>query len=269
MTRPMSSRYKLITSKPYLLVEKTVWFDHISMNVDIEITNLDYAPRGHAQILNNLNAVFAKGSFVALLGENGAGKTTLLDMIMGFKAPSAGELRVRGELPICDQWQQRQSIVYLSEKMDIPGDWTVRQYLQFNKYFYNHYSENLEQELIQEFRVNESSRLGSMSAGEVRRVQIVGALATEPSLIVVDEITAVLDIVGRRRFMARLYEQNQKRGCTVILATNILEELERYISDVLIMKNGKISVFEKLEDFLKNQEKSNFVQLVANHLEAT
>lgn len=238
------------------------------MNIDIEIKNLDYSPIGHSKILNNLNACFEQGSFVALLGENGAGKTTLLDMIMGFKKPSSGELRVRGELPARDPWQQRQSIVYLSEKMDIPGDWTVRQYLQFNRYFYNHYSDNLEQELIQEFRVSENSRLGSMSAGEVRRVQIVGALATEPSLIVVDEITAVLDIVGRRRFMARLYEQNKKRGCTIILATNILEELERYISNVLIMKDGKISVFEKIEDFLKNQEKSNFVQLVANQLEA-
>lgn len=268
MTRPLSGQFKVFTFSSYLLVQKTFWFDHVSMNVDIEIKNLDYTPRGHAKILNNLNAVFSQGSFVALLGENGAGKTTLLDMIMGFKVPSAGELRVRGELPMSDPWLQRQNIVYLSEKMDIPGDWTVRQYLQFNQYFYNHYSEELEQELIQEFHVTENSRLGSMSAGEVRRVQIVGALATEPSLIIVDEITAVLDIVGRRRFMARLYEQNKKRGCTVILATNILEELERYISDVLIMKNGKISVFEKLEDFLKNQEKSNFVQLVADELEA-
>ena len=187
------------------------------MNHEIQIKNLDYVPRGHAKILNNLNADFVQGSFVALLGENGAGKTTLLDMIMGFKVPSSGELRVRGELPVNDQWQLRQSIVYLSEKMDIPGDWTVRQYLKFNRYFYHHYSDELEQTLMKEFHVNENSRLGSMSAGEVRRVQIVGALATEPTLIIVDEITAVLDIVGRRRFRRRRFRTPQHRwqrcGC--------------------------------------------------------
>lgn len=238
------------------------------MKSEIEIKNLDYSPRGHSKILNHLNVQFAKGSFVALLGENGAGKTTLLDLIMGFKTPSSGELHVRGEHPSQDQWKQRQSIVYLSEKMDIPGDWTVRQYLNFNRYFYNQYSDELEQNLTREFQVNENSRLGSMSAGEVRRVQIVGALATEPTLIIVDEITAVLDIVGRRRFMARLLEQNKKRGCTVILATNIIEDLERYISDVLIMKDGRISVFSKIEDFLKNNQNVGFAQLVADHLEA-
>ena len=239
------------------------------MSEKIKIENLNYAPRGHEKILDNLSLSFPEGSFVALLGENGAGKTTLLDLIMGFKVPTSGQILLDGEQPANDNWKQRQKIVYLSEKMDIPGDWTVRQYLKFNKYFYQNYSSDLEALLMKEFRVSEETRLGSMSAGEVRRVQIVGALATGPSLIIVDEITAVLDIVGRRRFMARLFEENKKRKCTILLATNILEELERYVSDVLIMKDGKISVFEKTTDFLKRRESSGFAELVSDCLEVT
>lgn len=238
------------------------------MNYQVEISNLSYSPAGLSEILHQISARFATGSFVALLGENGAGKTTFLDLIMGFKRASSGEVLVRGERPSEDPWQQRESIAYLSEKMDIPGDWSVRNFLDFNRFFYRNYSVEIEKNLINEFRVTENDRLGSMSAGEIRRVQIVGALACQPSLIIVDEITAVLDIVGRRRFMAKLYELNKMHNCTVLLATNILEELERYITDVLIMKDGKIAVHSELSAFLKSNETASFAELVADRLEA-
>jgi ABC-2 type transport system ATP-binding protein len=238
-----------------------------NMIYEVEIKNLSYTSDGLSEIIHQIDAKFAKGSFVALLGENGAGKTTLLDIIMGFKRASSGEVNVRGKSPSEDPWEERQNIVYLSEKMDIPGDWSVRDYFEFNRFFYNKYSSEDEKKLMEEFRVNESDRLGNMSAGEIRRVQIVGALSCKPSLIIVDEITAVLDIVGRRRFMTKLYEQNKKHNCTVLLATNILEELERYISDVMIMKDGRILIQNQIEMFMKINESASFPELVANRLE--
>ena len=75
----------------------------------INIHRLSYA-LGPQTILKNVNGTVSSGAFVAVLGENGAGKTTLLDLVMGFRKPSVGTLRVLGEEPHQDHWQARQRI---------------------------------------------------------------------------------------------------------------------------------------------------------------
>ncbi len=237
------------------------------MGLNIDIQNLSYQlPRGK-KVLNEMTFRIAPGDFVAVLGENGAGKTTLLDMIMGFRRPTQGLLKVQNAKPYQDNWHSRQEIAYLSEKVDIPGDWTADEFLRFNEYFYGHYSHEIEAKYLKLFRVNRSDRLGNMSAGEIRRVQIVAALSIEPELIVVDEITAVLDIVGRRHFMTLLKELNRTTGCTIVLATNILEDLATNITHVMLLRHGQIRTFEPLADFLKGAEPTVFSQKVADLLE--
>jgi ABC-2 type transport system ATP-binding protein len=238
------------------------------MGFNVEVQNLGYQIRKDKQVLANLNLTIARGDFVAVLGENGAGKTTLLDLILGFRKPTEGILKVENERPYRDNWKTRQKIAYLSEKVDIPGDWTAGEFLKFNEYFYSHYSHEIEAKYLKLFRVNRSDRLGNMSAGEIRRVQIVAALSIEPHLIVVDEITAVLDIVGRRHFMSLLKELNRETKCTIVLATNILEDLATNISHVLLLRKGEVKTFEPLTAFLAGAEASVFSQKVADLLEA-
>ena len=236
------------------------------MSTEILFSGLSYSVRDRKFILCNLNCTIRPSSFVALLGENGSGKTTLLDLLMGFKAPAAGKVLVGGEEPHCDHWRQRERIAYLSEKVDVPGDWTVREFLNFNKFFYPHYSDKLERELLQEFVVDEGARLGNMSAGELKRVHVVGGLAIQPKLILVDEITAVLDIIGRRKFMRKLKELNAQTGCTVVLATNILEELENYATDLLLLRKGQMIGFQPTHDFMSGRP-YRFTEAIADFLE--
>ena len=92
------------------------------MGLKVEILNLGYQIRRDKTVLSDINLNITPGDFVAVLGENGAGKTTLLDLILGFRKPTRGTLKVENEKPHQDNWQSRQSIAYLSEKVDIPGD---------------------------------------------------------------------------------------------------------------------------------------------------
>lgn len=236
------------------------------MGYRVEIKDLEYQIN-KKRILNNIALDIRQGSFVAVLGENGAGKTTLLDLIMGFRKPTQGSIKVQGNQPYEDNWIQRQEIAYLSEKVDIPGDWSVGDFLEFNKYFYKNYSEEKELTFVKEFGVDRENRLGNMSAGEIRRVQLVASLSIQPRLIVIDEITAVLDIVGRRKFMNLLHDLSKSTRCTIILATNILEDLADHISDVLLIKKGEMRIFQTLHIFLKGTNKSKFSQRVADLLE--
>lgn len=235
--------------------------------IEIEFKGLGYSTKERPSILDGLSGRIPKSSFVALLGENGAGKTTFLDLIMGFKAPTAGNLLVENQKPSVDPWRQRQHVAYLSEKIDMPADWSVREFLKFNRFFYTNYSENLERELLRDFEVDIQTRLGNLSAGELKRIQIVGGLAIQPRLIIADEITAVLDIIGRRKFLKWLSVFRQRSGCTAILATNILEDLEKHATHLVLLRKGRLICFQEIENFLRKGSSYTFLDLVATQLE--
>lgn len=188
------------------------------------------------------------------LGENGAGKTTLLDLMMGFKKPTQGRIRVFGEEFKDDSCDIRKKVAYLSEKVDIPGDWNGRDFLDFHSFFYENYDYKLEKELLETFQIDQLQRTGNLSTGQIRRLQIVGALASKPKLIIIDEITAVLDIVARIRLLQTLLELQEKNKLSVILATNIPEGLEHYATHVLLLNQGKQMHYGKVDGFLKNYD---------------
>lgn len=221
-------------------------------------------PSGRA-VLQDIGFDIDTGSFLAVLGENGAGKTTLLDLLMGFRRRSGGKLAVLGQDPDQDPWETRQRVAYLSEKVDIPGDWDAREFLEFHRYFYPSYDAALEKRFAELFRVDDNERVGNLSAGEIRRLQIVAALATRPELLIADEITAVLDILGRRKFLSALKEQQVQSGLTVILATNIPEGLEKYADGVLLIHRGRELALTRTQDLLGND--SDLAEAVAKRLE--
>ncbi len=237
------------------------------MGYGVQFSNTGVEVQSGKAILSGVSFSVAPGSFVALLGENGAGKTTLLDLVMGFRRPSSGKVTVDGGEPHLDPHERRARWAYLSEKVDISGDWSVSEFLAFNRYFYPSHSMDREKELLQTFRVDPSARVGNLSAGEIRRAQVVAALAIEPELVVVDEITAVLDIVGRRRFLKVLADLNRTTGCTVLLATNILEDLAEVISHVCLVAKGRAHLFQALPDFLGGRPRTEFTELVVGQLE--
>jgi ABC-2 type transport system ATP-binding protein len=238
------------------------------MGLPISVKDIRYSINNEKLILSNINMQIPEGAFLAILGENGAGKTSLLDLVMGFKTPNKGTLLVNNEQPSNDPFEQRQRIAYLSEKVDLPGDWSVDEFLKFNRFFYKGYSKTIEAKLRKEFKVELKARIGNLSAGELRRVQIVAALSIQPELIVVDEITAVLDIVGRQKFLKILSDFNKAYKTTVVLATNILEDLPSHITHVCIMADGKITFMDTLSKFLKGKSTNHFSHLITSKLEA-
>ncbi len=205
-------------------------------------------------ILSGLNFSVKKGSFLAILGENGAGKTSLLDIIMGFHHRNSGKLTIKDMDPEDDPWQVRLKTSYLSEKIDLPGDWDAKDFLEFHSFFYPDYDKSYEMELMKTFSVDYSDRVGNYSAGELRRLQIVGAIASRPELLIIDEITAVLDIVGRIRFLKELKKMKDNQKTTVILATNIPEGLEKYADEILLLSKGRQLTFSPIRDFVKENE---------------
>jgi ABC-2 type transport system ATP-binding protein len=199
------------------------------------------------EILSDLSFEVRQGSFTVLVGENGAGKTSLIKLMMGFVKPTSGKIKIWGKAPSDDPFEDRLRMAFLSEKMSPPVDWTIEEYLRFYRFFYPNYSREREATLLALFGLKRELRIGQLSTGESRRAQIVHALSRAPELILVDEITAVLDIVGRARFMRVLQELQANRPCTIVMATNIIDDVDTYATDVILLNKGRLAACESKE----------------------
>jgi len=195
---------------------------------------------GRKSVLKAVRFDLGEGLFACLVGENGAGKTSLIKILAGLVQSSSGIVRVLSRDPASDPHELRRSIAYLAESVVPPLGWKVEELLRFHASFYPNYSVPHERLLVSEYRIDVEARLASLSAGQMRRVQIAAALACRPRLLLIDEITAVLDILGRQRFYEHLSQLRREQGSTILLGTNLLDNLDPHATDVLILHDGSL-----------------------------
>ena len=112
-----------------------LFFAGTELYMIVAASDLQYCLHNGCEILNGLSFNLNKGEFLAVVGENGASKTTLLDLLMGFRRRTGGQLRVMEMDPGHDAWEARARVGYLSEKVDIPGDWDGAEFLAFHRRF--------------------------------------------------------------------------------------------------------------------------------------
>jgi ABC-2 type transport system ATP-binding protein len=191
--------------------------------------------------VNGISFDVQRGTTTALLGGNGAGKTTTLSMLLGVLTPSAGTIRMLGEDMLRHRYRVLPRINFTSPYVDLPKRLTVAENLLVYARLYGvaRPRERLD-ELALELDLGEFLKrpYGNLSAGQRTRVSLAKALLNRPSVLLLDEPTASLDPdVGDR--MRTLLEQYQKKsGCTMLLASHNMGEVERMCNDVIMLRAG-------------------------------
>ncbi|MCM0607317.1 MAG: ABC transporter ATP-binding protein [Xanthomonadaceae bacterium] len=218
-------------------------------------------------ILDQIDFKINSGQFIVVVGENGSGKTTLLQMLMGIIEPTSGSVTIWDHEPYRDPYKDRDTIGYISEKISPPMDWSIGDFLEFNRTFYSNYSQTLETELMKDLRLQNDWKISQLSAGQTRRIQVVGALSAQPKLLFIDEITAVLDIVGRAKFMKALEKLRRENGTTVVMATNILDDVDSYATEVILLHQGKLLKHSSKSDLIAEYSKQNLTETLAYLIE--
>lgn len=203
-------------------------------------------PYGKA-ILEELELEVNEGDFLGVLGHNGAGKTTLMDLLMGFRKASSGLVEIFGEDPFAIARAHRKDVSFLSQDVTHKGSITIRDFLRFHAGLYPQYSRELESHLLKVLKLDAKEKIGSLSLGQQKKVQIVAGLATCPKLILIDEITAVLDPETRRIFFLELERYRREHPCAIVLATNIAEDLVERVDKILFIKESKASLHSPAE----------------------
>ncbi|MEV6169389.1 ABC transporter ATP-binding protein [Streptomyces sp. NPDC051954] len=198
-------------------------------------------------VLKGVGFTARRGEVVVLLGPNGAGKTTTIEVLEGFRMRSAGDVTVLGTDPARgdERWRARLGIVLQSWRDH--GKWRVRELLaQLGSYYAPYSTAHVRRpwdidELIAAVGLTEHTdkRVGTLSGGQRRRLDVAIGIVGRPELLFLDEPTAGLDVEARNEFHG-LVRGLADENTTVLLTTHDLAEAEKLADRILILAGGRI-----------------------------
>jgi ABC-2 type transport system ATP-binding protein len=196
---------------------------------------------GQKMVLDKLSFSIDQHDIYGLLGPNGAGKTTTINIICNLLDADAGMISIKGN-PVSET--TKHLIGFVPQEISLYQDLTCRENLLFFAQIYGlQGSEKAERasELIQMLHLNEyeNKKVSTLSGGWRRRVNIAVALVHSPSILILDEPTAGLDIEARYELW-ELLRQFDDSGVSILLTTHLLEEAERLCSCIGILQKGRI-----------------------------
>lgn len=199
------------------------------------------------EVLHGVNLNIEAGEFVALLGHNGCGKSTMAHLFNGMLLPSAGTVTVDGILTTDEKRQfdvrskvglvqqnpdnqlvagiVEEDVAFGPENLGIPPD-EIRKRVDAALKAVDMY----------DYRDHAPHKL---SGGQKQRIAIAGVIAMQPSCIVLDEPTAMLDPKGRLEVMETIKKLNRENGITIVLITHYMDEAVQ-AGRVVVMDEGRI-----------------------------
>jgi ABC-2 type transport system ATP-binding protein len=192
---------------------------------------------GTVRALQGVDLQISQGETVALLGRNGAGKSTAISLLLGLNDPDEGTVLLFGAPP---ERSVRAGLVgaMLQEGRAVPRV-TVRELVSFVARRYPNpmpVARALQLAGIAELA---GRRVDRLSGGQTQRVRFAVALAGNPSVIVLDEPTAALDVEARQAFWASM-RSYARLGHTVLFSTHHLEEADAHADRILVLDHGRI-----------------------------
>lgn len=196
-------------------------------------------------VLRDVDLRISSGGIIGLCGPNGEGKTTLMKLFAGLQFPDRGKLTVFGHTPSERPLDLLQRSYYLSSEPYFPN-WTPLQIATYRGALYPNFDLDIFKRTLDHFGMQPKQKLGKVSFGQKRRVQLSFALATRTQLLLLDEPTNGLDIQGKDQFRRSLIEGTEA-GQTIIIASHLLNEIAPVLDQVILLKDAEVAAHLDLE----------------------
>ena len=201
-------------------------------------------------VVQDVNLAVPQGKIFGFIGPSGCGKTTTVRLLVGTYQPTSGEVTVLGRQPRQFRRHEREKIGYMPQQFVLYPDLTVRQNLNFAASLYGlgwrerrtHLREMLD---LVELTEHRDKIAQNISGGMQRRLSMASTLMHKPSLLFLDEPTAGIDPVLRRKFWD-YFRVLQKRGQTLFITTQYVGEAA-YCDYVGVMSRGRLLTVDSPE----------------------
>ena len=202
----------------------------------VKIRNLKKSYKGFP-VLRGLNMDINDGDVYGFLGRNGCGKTTTMNIICGVIPKDEGEIQL-------GDGSKRITIGYLPESPSIFPYMTAREYIEYIAAC-SDYEGDIKKRTdevldIVGLRNAADRRTKGFSRGMTQRLGMGAAILKDPDLLIFDEPTSALDPQGRSEVIG-IIERLKKLGCTIVLSTHILSDVERVANRIGIVSGGIIA----------------------------
>jgi ABC-type multidrug transport system ATPase subunit len=224
--------------------------------LNVETISKNY---GRIKALKGVSFTVPQGTVFGILGPNGSGKTTLLGIIMDVLKPTAGTYKLFGEEP---SHEHRKQIGTLLETPNFYHYLSAVQNLKIAAEIKGHGLDDIDRVLeIVNLAQRKNSKFSTYSLGMKQRLAIGAALLGDPPVLVFDEPTNGLDPVGIAE-IRELIRTLARQGKTIIMASHLLDEVEKVCTHVAILKKGDLLVHGAVDDIFRQND---LVELAANN----
>ncbi len=204
----------------------------------IEVRGLRKA-YGDVEAVRGIDFSVREGEVYGLLGPNGAGKTTTVEILEGYRAASAGEVRVLGHDPARREPALRRRVGIVLQSCGMYRHLSVREAVAHWAGFYPHPRDVDETVALVGLEEKAGARTRTLSGGQLRRLDLALALVGDPDLIFLDEPTTGFDPAARRAAWETI-RSLKALGKTILLTTHYLDEAQALADRVAIIKAGRI-----------------------------
>ena len=211
---------------------------------------------GSSRGIENVSLKINAGEIYGFIGPNGAGKSTTIRTVVGLLNKNSGNILFNGKELDLNDLESKQMIGYLPSEINLYGDMTVKELLNYHESFYKKNIHKRRVELVKLLKVEESKRIEDLSLGNLKKVGIVLAMMHRPKLLILDEPTSGLDPIIQSTFHDILKEEKEK-GTAILYSSHVLSEVSNLCDKIGFIKDGVIIK----EDLIENIKNNNYTYL--------
>jgi len=209
----------------------------------LKVSDVEYS-FGQIKALDKVSLTVNTGRFAALLGANGAGKTTLFSIITGLYRAHSGTVTVMDHSLQSDSLKALAHMGVVFQKSTLDMDLTTIQNLRYAAALQGLKRKQTRQKIDAAIAQHDMAdyctrKVGALSGGQKRRVELARALLHSPSLVLLDEPTVGLDMQSRTEFVSHVKSLCESKQTGVLWATHLMDEVG-LDDDVTILNSGKI-----------------------------
>ena len=219
---------------------------------------------GKLKVLDNVSVTCNKGECIALIGPNASGKTTFIKCVLGMVVCDSGFITFNGK-NILQNWLYRADIGYMPQIGRYPDSMTIGQVLGMMKDIRNNRHEQLDEELIQKFGLDQlvDKRMRTLSGGTRQKVSAALAFLFNPAVLILDEPTSGLDPLASEILKEKINKEKAK-GKLILITSHILSELDDLVTQVIYMQDGKIGFHKSITALREETGQEKLSKVIAS-----